>query len=80
MRAPVSSDPPHPLPTLGLGLQNNVSHFWGASPCQSPGKIYICIFLKIPIPWGPWLAHLKEHVTLHLRIVGSSPTSGIEIT
>ena len=30
--------------------------------------------------WGAWLVHSGEHVTLDLRVVSSSPTSGVEIT
>ena len=29
---------------------------------------------------GAWLAPLVEHVTLHFRVVGSSPMLGAEIT
>ena len=29
---------------------------------------------------GAWLAQSEEHVTLDLRVVGSSPTLGAEIT
>ena len=30
--------------------------------------------------WGAWLAQLVERATLHLRVVSSSPTLGVEIT
>ena len=28
--------------------------------------------------WGPWMAHLEEHVTLDLRVVNLSSTMGAE--
>lgn len=36
-------------------------------------------FPFIQMAWGPWLAKSEERATLDLSIVGSSPTSGVEI-
>lgn len=57
------------LPT-GSGHKTEVSHLYLG-----------CVCLKLPAgKWGPWLAHLVEHVALDLRVMKSSPMFGIEIT
>lgn len=37
-------------------------------------------FIKTGCLWGVWLAQSEEYVTLNLRVVGSSPVSGMELT
>ena len=36
--------------------------------------------VQMPNARGTWLAQLVEHVTFDLRVVGSSPMLGVEIT
>lgn len=60
--------------------------------CNSTVMKYCSAFLRRPFCqaeeddlldnsfWGPWMAQLVEHPTPDLRIMSSSPTSGIQIT
>lgn len=42
--------------------------------------ISIKISIKNIIDKSAWLAELVEHVTLHLRVINSSPTMDVEIS
>ena len=58
---------------------------WGGTAMRklkSPGGLGSLLFLPIKKEdfKGTWLAQLIERVTLDLRVVGLSPTLGVEIT
>ena len=49
-------------------------------PQQESKNIFKIRFLNIKKSRGAWLVQLVEHMSLDLRVVGSGPTLGMEIT